>query len=273
MKYRLTVICVCLGVLAMAPAMFADVTDYLFNVNGNSYCPALSSVVACSNLGGLAAVPGLSSSLDTSSGGTGLGTITLTYNPGPGKYLVDFWLFEQLSQPGYNEYGNTGGAPAAGQSWQVDVPDYDYNSSDPNFGSLPADAGTVVANTLAGTLSNTNYVTGNNSQYLLGCSGDPTCNDYVSMAMGFNFTLAANQEEIVTFNVSTTMPRSGFYLEQVHPVDGANSTEVDYFLTGTATPEKIGGGGVPEPGTGLLVAAFVGLLLSPFGRRLRSRVG
>lgn len=269
MKRRLIAICVCLGVLAMAPAMFADVTDYALNVNGTTYCPG-SSTVACSNFGGLAAVPGIFSSLDTTSGGTGLGTVTLTYNPGPGTLNVDFWLFEQLSQPGWNEYGNSSGSPGAGQSWQIDVPDYDYNSTDPNFGGLPSGAGTIIANTLANTLSNTNYVTGKTDQYGLSCTGDPTCNDYASMAMGFGFTLAAGQEEVVTFNVSTTAPTSGFYLEQIHPVDGANTAETDYFFTGSAAEQPIGVT-TPEPGLGILVGALVALFLSPFGRRLRNK--
>jgi hypothetical protein len=266
-KRRLTVVCLYLGVLGTAPAMFADITDYLYNLNGTSSCPASSTVGTCSNYGGFAAVPGLSSSLDTSDGGTGLGSLTLTFNPGAGSYNVGLWLFEQLQQPGWNEYGSFGGTPVAGQSWQVDVPDYDYNSSDPNFGFLPAGAGTIVANTQAGTLSNTNYVVGNNSEYVLSCTGDPTCNDYVSMAMAFGFTLTAGQEEVVTFNVSASAPTGGFYLEQIHPADGANTTETDYFLTGSAAAQPVGTT-VPEPGSGMLVGALVALVLSPFGRRL-----
>jgi hypothetical protein len=246
--------------------MFADVTDYVYNVNGTSYCPAMSTV-ACSNFGGLAAVPGLSSSLDLSSGGTGLGTLTLTYNPGPGSYHVDFWLFEQLQQPGWNEWGDLAGSPVAGQSWQIDVPDYDYNGTDPNFGGLPAGAGTIIGNTLADTLANTNYVTGVTDTYNLTCTGLSTCNDYTSMAMGFNFTLASGQQQVITFNVSTTKPAGGFYLEQIHSVDGANSTETDYFLTGTSTTRSGGPPPVPEPGSAVLVGLAAALMFLPAARR------
>jgi hypothetical protein len=250
----------------MAPAMFADVTDYVFNLNGTSYCSPSSTVATCSSYGGLAAVPGLSSSLDTSSGGTGLGNLTLTYNPGPGSYYADFWLFEQLQQPGFNEYGNTGGVAGSNQSWQIDVPDYDYGGE---LGTT--NAGTIVANTLANTLADVNYVPGNNDNYLLECPfGQSTCNDYTSVAMGFGFTLTSGEEEVLSFNVSTTAPTSGFYLEQVHPVDGANTTETDYYFTGTASAQPIGTT-VPEPGTGILVGALVALVLSPFGRRLRGK--
>ena len=265
MKHRFLIICVGLGVLGMAPAMFADVTDYLFNANGTSYCPSTSTVGTCSNYGGLAAVPGLFTNLDMSNGGTGLGTLTLTYTPGAGSYNVDFWLFEQLSQPGWNEYGNTGGSPVSGQSWQIDVPDYDYGGELGTPG-----AGTIIANTQANTLANVNYVPGGTDDYNLTCFGIATCNDYVSMAMGFNFTLAAGQEEVVSFNVSTTAPSSGFYLEQIHPVDGANTAETDYFLTGSASAQPIGTT-TPEPGSAILVGASMALVLFRFGRRLRNK--
>src|ERR1017187_10382895 len=185
----------------MAPAIFADVTDYLLNVAGTSYCPA-GSTLSCSNFGGLAGA-GASSSLDL---GTGLGTVSLTYSPGAaGNYSVVFWLFEQLSQPGFNEYGNAGGSALGNQSWQIDVPDYDYTAlQDPNYGNLPAGAGTIIANTQAGKLLNNNFVPGKTDTFDFNCPGLATCNDYVSMAMGFNFTLAAGYQEVVTFNVSTT---------------------------------------------------------------------
>src|ERR1017187_4189420 len=162
----------------MAPAMFADVTDYLLNVNGASYCPLFTQVGGCPNTG--LAGAGASGSLDTSPGGTGLGTVTLTYNPGAaGTYNVDFWLFEQLSVPGWNEYGSQGGTAVAGQSRQIDVPDYNYFAGiggDPNFGFLPTGAGTIVAHTQGDTLLNKNFVPGQTDTYGLNCVGLPTCN-------------------------------------------------------------------------------------------------
>jgi len=244
----------------MAPAMFADVTDYVLQVGTTSYCPALSVLAGC-NVGGLAAA-GASSSLDLNQpSGTGLGTVTLTYNPGPGTYNVDFWLYEALSQPFFNEYGSTGGSPVAGQSWQIDVPDYEYGGE---LGT--AGAGTIIANTQANTLANTNYVPGKTDNYLLNCPyGLSTCNDVTSMAMGFGFTLAAGQEEVVSFTVSTTQP-SGFYLEQIHPVDAGGNPEVDYFFTGSATTQPITTV-IPEPGSWILLATTLALLLFSLRRR------
>ncbi len=261
---------VVLGFLGMVPPGFADLTDYMLNINGTSYCPSGTGAV-CSSNGGFAAAPGVVSTVDTSFGGTGLGTVTLTFNPGaPGTYNANLWVFEQLATPGFNEFGAVNGSAATGQSWQIDVPDYDYNNaSDPNFGGLPAGAGSIIGNTKASTLANNNYVTGNTLQDLT-CTGLASCNDFTSMAMGFNFTLGASQEEVLTFTVSNTNP-GGFSLEQIHPVDPfGNNSETDYFFTGSATTQAAttgggggGGGGtgaVPEPGSLPLVATLAGLL-------------
>jgi hypothetical protein len=251
-------------ILGLAPAMFADVTDYMLNINGTTYCPSFSAA-SCDSYGGFAAA-GAGGTLDTTFGGTGLGTVTLTYNPGPGSYDVTLWLFEQLAIPGFNEYGAANGTPASNESWQIDVPDYDYNGSDPNFGGLPSGAGSIVGNTAGSSLADTNYVAGNNSQYSLSCSGDPTCNDFTSLALGFSFTLGADQKEVLSFDVTTAAP-SGFSLEQIHPVDGSNSAETDYYFTGAANTESTVTGPVPEPGSILLLATVAGLLFAVFRSR------
>ncbi len=258
--------------LGMAPAMFGDVVDYMLNVNGSTYCDLGTAVAGCGTSG-----PGTSSALtaagafgtlDTSFGGTGLGTVNLVFNPGgTGPYNVNLWLFENLATPGYNEYGATSvGSAPAGESWQIDVPDSAY------VGELGTPgAGSIVANTLASTLSDTNYVPGTDSSYAGGgfCATfpDPTCNDYVSMALGFNFSLTAGDEEVLSFTVSTTAPTSGFYLEQIHPVDGSNTSAVDYYFSATATEQPIcitdcgPPPSVPEPKSIILLVSALGILL------------
>jgi len=255
-----------LVVLGMVPVMFADVPDYMLNINGTTYCPS-GTGATCSNDGGLAAAPGTTSTLNTSFNGTGLGTVNVTFNPGStGTFNVNLWLFENLATPAYNEWGTTGGTDAgdqAGLSWQIDVPDYDYGGE-----LAPTNAGNIIANTAGSTLGDVNNVPGQTTDYLADCSG-PTCNDFTSTALGFNFTLAASQEELLTFKVSTTAPTSGFFLEQIHPVDGSNPTETDLFFAATATTQStVITTTTPEPGSVIFLATVAGIFLWAFRSRL-----
>jgi MYXO-CTERM domain-containing protein len=273
-------LCAILGAVATAPAMYADVVDYLLNVNGTDYCES-GSGTGCANTGFPA---GASSSLDLSydSGGTntgpgspfGLGTVSMTF--GPGTYNVGLWLFEELVPvSGYDEYGATGGSLGAGESWQIDVPDYDYNGSDPNFGSLPAGAGTIIANTEAGTLADTNYVTGNSDAFDFICSGSSTCNDFTSTALAYSFVVGSGDEGTLSFTESTTAPTSGFYLEQIAPVDGANPTEMDYFYSASLDISPVCTANcspVPEPRSTIPLLALAGMLALAVWRRRSATV-
>ena len=253
-----------LGVLGMAPAMFADVPDYMLNVNGITYCPS-GTGATCSNNGGLAAAP-VSSTVDETYGGTGPGTVNMTYSPGVGSYNIGLWVFEMLyPASGQNEYGATGGgSPSAGEKWQIDTPDYDI-AYDPNTG-LPTGAGSIIANTSAFTLANTNYIPGTLSQYSYNCGPSVNCNDYTSMSLSYNFTLGTNQDEVLSFSVSTTAPASGFYLMQVAPVDSANTSEIDYYYSATAATQNLSSG-TPEPSFGIPMLALAGILCLAIRRR------
>jgi hypothetical protein len=95
--------------------------------------------------------------------------------------------------------------------------------------------------------------------FLGDCAG-PNCNGDVSWAMGFNFTLGSNQEEIITLDLSQTAPNGGFYLIQTHPQDPNNSTPVNIYFSGSATPQTINGN-APEPSTWILLGTALCLLL------------
>jgi|GEM_PF-1358974 len=223
---------------AFAPAAFCatSLQDYGFDVNGTWYSATT-------------AVPGLTSSGFNTT--TGQGTLTFTFNPGAaGTYNIDSWIFDALSVPFYNEYGTKSGSAASGQSWQIDIPDYDSDADH---------TGTIVANTQAAKLDNTNHIPGTADDYLGTCATGSNCNDATSMAMGFKFTLTSTQEETITLSLSQTNP-GGFYLEQIHPVDGGNASATDLFFSGTA----VLGGPPPPPPTSpepaswaLLAAGFV----------------
>lgn len=126
---------------------------------------------------------------------TGLGTVRLEF-AGTGAHhgvlFVDHEMSENINTF-FNELGSTSvGAPPAGLSWEID---------EPGFSRPPGD---IFDNFLANTLDNS-----------IGFSRE----DDVSMALGWNFVLAAGETAEVLFQLSETQP-SGFYLRQHDPESG-----------------------------------------------------
>lgn len=238
--------------IGAVPAFSDELQDWEFNVNGTDYYPAEGDTFA--------SVPGLNSSSFNST--TGLGTLQLTFNPGSaGSYYVGAWFFDPIAVPFYNEYGAVNGSPAAGQSWQVDIPDYDSDSNH---------SGDIIGNLESASLDNTNHIPGISDNYLNECTTGSNCNDVVSMALGFNFTLGANQEEVITLALSSTQP-GGFSLEDIHPVDGNNSSASEIFYAGSAVTQASSGPPppptVPEPASWCLVVT--GIAFGAIARRRR----
>ena len=225
--------------------------DSLVNVNGSLTEGSFS-------------IPGLNSSGFNTA--TGEGTLVFTFAPGSvGSFFFDIWLDHDLSAPSFNEYGAVTGTPAPGQTWQIGDPSAYYDSGVPPGGLGPGVD--IVDNAALNALSNTNDLPGNTDNFLGDCAGG-TCNGDASLALGFAFTLAADQEEIITLNISETAPSSGFFLQQIHPVDGcdqdglncANPAQLNLYFSGTAVTQG-SGGQVPEPGTWLLVSGAGAVLL------------
>jgi len=183
---------------------------------------------------------------------TGLGTLTYTYNPGPGVYFFDVFFDHELNVPFFNEFGTVNGAPAAGQSYEI---------GDSFASNIYAD---VQA---GGTLANTNGLPGQAGNFLGSCVG-ANCNGDFAAAMGFAFTLGANQEEVITLSVSHTNP-GGFSLQDTHPVDAANLTALNLFINGSAATEPTNSnqGAVPEPFSVVLLGTVIIVLMAAFRRR------
>jgi hypothetical protein len=175
---------------------------------------------------------------------TGIGTLTFTYNPGPGVYSFDVFLDHSLNLPFFNEFGTVLGAPAAGQTYEI---------GDSFASNIYNDVGA------GGPLSNTNSLPGQVSNFSNNCVG-ATCNGDFAAALGFSFALGANEEELITLSVSHTDPLSGLRLEDTHPIDAANPTALNLFISGTATVQSTTSA-VPEPGSlvFLCTACAIGL--------------
>lgn len=173
---------------------------------------------------------------DASDPATGLGSIVITIM-GAGVHNILAYFDHELDEDinGFdNEFGGTGGAAAAGQSWEIDEPGFSFGNLFDNFAD--------------NTLENVNDLP------------SPDADD-IAMAMGWNFTLAADETAEIVFTISENQP-GGFWLSQTD-----NDSDTQIFLTSTLT---ISGPptGVPEPGTLLLFGAgLMGLGLARTRRR------
>lgn len=132
----------------------------------------------------------------------------------------------------FNEFGAANGSPAAGQSWEIDEPGYVF--------------GDIYSNFTAGTLDNSNAVPAGSE-------------DDVSMALGWDFVLAAGEYAEVQYVLSEIAPTGGFYLSQTDP----DSQATLYFYSTLDIRQGGGPQPTPEPATlALFGIAMAGLLVA-----------
>jgi hypothetical protein len=196
---------VCFG--ASGASATVDLFEYAFNIDG-----AISDITLGDPLPGGVNIGAFDEA-------TGLGTITITLTGAGSHYVAAFFDHEidETLNTYFNEYGAVSGSPAPGQSWEIDEPGYVF--------------GDIYANFVAGTLDNTNAV-------------PASAPDDVSMAMGWDFTVAPGDTAQITLRLSATAP-SGFYLQQTDP-----DSQYSIYYSGTLGEAVVP---VPEPGTLLLV--------------------
>jgi hypothetical protein len=204
---------------------------------------------------------------------TGLGSITITYDPGAGTYFMDVLDNELVGTPYYNTFGTKSGTAASGETWEIG--DW-WNSS------IYYDA----QGSTSDALLNTNLLPEGASNYLApvsstdsACSGDglaDDCNGIAAVALGETFTLGANQEEVLIFTVGTTCP-GGLCLASTNPGDPSESVApTTVYFSETATTEAVGTppppppppSTVPEPSSWILMATgMVGFAMIGLRRR------
>ncbi len=156
----------------------------------------------------------------------GLGTLTISYTPGAANNysIVSFFDHEidEAANTYFNEYGSISGAPASGQTWEIDEPGWVF--------------GDIFTNVQNGALDNTNSIPNGS-------------NDDVSMAIGWNFNLSggSDQNALIHLYLTEMAPTSGFYLSQTDP----DSAETIYFYSSIDLPSAP----VPEPASILLIGS------------------
>ena len=290
---RLAILTLLLGGLAIPQMAHAQgIQDIAINLDGTSYCYSgdlcANDTLNFTGAGALTGAPGVTSTSNLLN--SGLGTITITLDNTSGSAVTEFadtYVFDPAAAAVFfDQYGIVNGTAAAGQSYQIDVPDptaYDYNPADTNH------IGTIYTNTLLNTYSNSNQVPGTASNYSGTCSTGSDCDDQVTMGLGLSFSLAADSEETITLDLSSTNP-GGFSLQDVQPAYGpsilggtSTSPEVDVYYSESATQACIAGSpgcgvvtpptGVPEPGSlSLLAIGLAALAAGAFLKGLRKSV-
>lgn len=169
---------------------------------------------------------------------TGLGHVQMTF-AGEGPHSALLFVDHEFSEADntfFNELGSVSGAPVpVGLSWEIDEPGFSF--------------GDIYDNFLAESLDNS-----------IGTSSP----EDVSMALGWNFILAAGETATVHFLLGSTPP-SGFYLRHSDPDSG----EAIYFSTSLSVTPPVGP--VPEGRTVVAGLVSLGLMLTTFRRQRRGR--
>lgn len=195
------------------------VADYGININGDNVL--LSDGIAFQSVVDVSGI-----------NGDGLGTISIAINTA-GTYAIDAFFdyeFDSFANSFFNESGSANGAPIGGQSWEIDEPGFVF--------------GDIFTNWINNDLDNTNTVPAG-------------LEDDVSVALGWDFMLGANELAEIVFSVSSNAPISGFFLAHIDE----DADDAAYFSS-TLNIRQIPPitNPIPEPTTvGMLLLGLSGL--------------
>ncbi|MBL3528453.1 MAG: PEP-CTERM sorting domain-containing protein [gamma proteobacterium endosymbiont of Lamellibrachia anaximandri] len=222
-----------LGLTAFsAHAGTIDLKDFAFNVDGTFSAAAVPAGVDVSAFNMT----------------TGLGIITATIT-GTGDHFFGGWFDHEIDQAintPFNETGAAHGVLVAGQSWEIDEPGFGSSNNGsagvPYFGDIYWNIENSYSPSYPGEvfLDDQVFYDWVDDQIL-------TPPDDVSMAMGWEFTLADTEQMLIELVLSDTAPLSGFYLSQ------SDDTSPDQiFFSGSLIRSSIP---APEPSALLLFGA------------------
>ena len=127
---------------------------------------------------------------------TGLGAISVTIT-GAGAHTFDAFFdhdIDEFINTYFNETGAATGIVAAGQGWEIDEPGYINGDIFENFQASVLDNG----------IGSSIY-------------GNSLFPDDVSMAMGWDFALAAGEQASIDILLDLSAPSSGFFLTHADP--------------------------------------------------------
>jgi len=212
-------------------------TEILFNEDGTPYDQYPTSAAPIS-APGVSVTSGFGNSSQPGFAPyylSGLGTLQYTVSSAGPHSFIGF-VDDEADYAPFNDYGFSGGTPASYLSWQIDQ---------------PATLGTLAYNN--GPLLNVNNVSGKAA----GLSGSQD----VSFALGFNFSLGADQVATIDLSLSSTAPSGSYlYLGQAN----ADSGRTVYYSGTLSISNEIAG--VPDNG-----ATWITMLLGLTGLAVMMR--
>lgn len=162
------------------------------------------------NIDGIVSVNSVPAQVDVTAfdDATGIGDISISIT-GNGSHSFGAFFDHEIidnNNPNDNESGSANGFPSAGQSWEIDEPGYVDGDIYFNFWDALLDNG-------IGTYD-----------YGGGDTGTTSFPDDVSMAMGWDFTLADGETATIMLMLGITDP-GGFFLKQTDE----DSSDAIYF--------------------------------------------
>jgi len=168
----------------------------------------------------------------------GLGTLSLEITGSGSHNIIGYFDYEifETSNTFFNESGAVTGTPETGQSWEIDEPGFIF--------------GDIIDNAITGSLDNSVAVSPGNEED-------------VAFAIGWDFSLLANDTAFIDFVITDMLPSVDFFLTQMDPDLGESiyfystlDVQGSGFLPGSSVD-------VPEPSTWyLMLAGLLCLFLS-----------